>query len=463
VIIAAGLESTDLIEIAGLICRRQGIVVSVGSAGQDQSCGIYSERKLKLRATGSFHPGPMDSAGGGQTGDRSYEGNVFTEEDDQKSFMSLISRGAIEVGSLISHNFGIGRIEEAREIMSRYRKDECQCVIFNYDRRVKRTGSKLAMPGWSSIRPGRGSQISMGLIGVDDVDSEAEGVLAENEAGQSGFEVIRSEAENLIKEPTIDSVYIANIRNQYAEWVVKSLLSGKATFVDGCLCMREEEMEQIEAARLAAGAPLMVGYRRRFAPLAAKAREIVRGRRYPLSLHYRINRKPTISSDPYRNPQDDCRPITDEMCNHVDLLSYLVGGWPVRIHAEALSMPDDKYRCDDNLQVIIRFSEGSVGTINYVSSGNQLIASEYLEIMGDGMVIQLDDFRSLIIASEGKIRKSEATVRDTGKMRMLRLWHYYLVTGLGSPIPFDVIRDASLSSLGIIESLSEGNSAKLTD
>jgi predicted dehydrogenase len=135
---------------------------------------------------------------------------------------------------------------------------------------------------------------------------------------------------------------------------------------------------------------------------------------------------------------------------------YLADSRPVKISAESLSMPDDRYRSDDNLQIMIRFENGSIGTINYVASGNKLASKEYLEIFGGGMAIRMDDFRILnIIDAKGK-RRDIKGAQNKGHKRMLELWSSYLQTGLGSPIPFGQIADSTAATFDILDSLATG-------
>ncbi|MEJ2071480.1 MAG: Gfo/Idh/MocA family oxidoreductase [Syntrophobacterales bacterium] len=66
------------------------------------------------------------------------------------------------------------------------------------------------------------------------------------------------------------------------------LQAGKHVLVEKPLCLTEEELAEIQAAydgsRL-----LMVGFNRRFAPLALEIKKILAGRTTPLVITYRVN------------------------------------------------------------------------------------------------------------------------------------------------------------------------------
>jgi polar amino acid transport system substrate-binding protein len=238
--------------------------------------------------------------------------------------------------------------------------------------------------------------------------------------------------------------------------ILGALKRNKSVFVEKPLCMNREELEQISAIYRKAGVALMVGFNRRFAPFVEKIKEAMKQSNYPFSLHYRINAGFIPGGTWIQDADSGGGRIIGEVCHFVDLLSYLTDSKPVKIAAESLTMPDDRYRSDDNLQIMIRYADGSVGTINYVASGNKSAPKEYLEIFGGGMAITMDDFTSLrIIDSTGK-KTSIKSAQNKGHRKMLELWSYYLQTGLGSPIMFDQIINSTRTTFDILDSLAIG-------
>lgn len=200
----------------------------------------------------------------------------------------------------------------------------------------------------------------------------------------------------------------------------------------------------------------MVGFNRRFAPFVEKIKATLAGRRYPLSMHYRINAGFIPSGTWIQDIESGGGRIIGEVCHFVDLLSFITDAKPVKISAESLSMPDSRYRSDDNLQITIRFSDGSVGSINYVASGNKAAPKEYLEIFGNGTAIMMDDFKTLSITSEGGRTSHFNGSQDKGHNQMLATFAVSLLKGEGSPIPFEQIIDSTQASFEIIDSLATG-------
>jgi len=200
----------------------------------------------------------------------------------------------------------------------------------------------------------------------------------------------------------------------------------------------------------------MVGFNRRFAPFTEKIKAALSGRRYPLSMNYRINAGFIPSGTWIQDSESGGGRIIGEVCHFIDLLSFIAGARPVKISAESLSMPDGRYRSDDNLQVLVRFSDGSVGTINYVASGNKAVSKEYLEIFGGGLAITMHDFKTLSIINESGKASHHKGSQDKGHRKMLETFAARLLKGEESPIPFDEIVDSTLATFEIIDSLATG-------
>src|SRR5207253_2194518 len=84
-----------------------------------------------------------------------------------------------------------------------------------------------------------------------------------------------------------------------ARGVIAALEAGKHVFVEKPLCLTEEELQAITAARRAAieraalkgssGPTIMVGFNRRFAPFIVELKRHLQSVREPLILNYRVN------------------------------------------------------------------------------------------------------------------------------------------------------------------------------
>ena len=75
-------------------------------------------------------------------------------------------------------------------------------------------------------------------------------------------------AADVIAHPDVDAVFILTRHNLHAALVVQALEAGKHVFTEKPLALDQNELDRITAARAAAQRDVMVGFNRRFAPLA---------------------------------------------------------------------------------------------------------------------------------------------------------------------------------------------------
>ena len=55
----------------------------------------------------------------------------------------------------------------------------------------------------------------------------------------------------------------------------------------------------------------------------------------------------------------------------------------------------DTQPCPDTFSLQLRFADGSIGSVHYLSNGSKAYPKERIEVFVDGKVLQLDNFRKL--------------------------------------------------------------------
>lgn len=160
--------------------------------------------------------------------------------------------------------------------------------------------------------------------------------------------------------------------------------AGKHMLVEKPMTVTDEESRCAVAAVQDAGVKLMVGFNRRFAPLAVEAKRLFHTRHSgrPAMITYRAVDDRRFWPDYAFDPKRGGGKILCECCHFFDFLRWFLDVEPVRIFCEG-------YRDDQNC-VTLRFADGSLGTI--ISGGNGSLAypKERLEVFCDGTTLVLD-------------------------------------------------------------------------
>ena len=100
--------------------------------------------------------------------------------------------------------------------------------------------------------------------------------LVEAIGDQYGVATRYTDAAELVRQADLDAVFVLNSDEYHAEHTILAVTRGKHVLVEKPMCLTEREVDEIVAARDAAGVQVMVAYMRRFAPAFVQACEEVR-------------------------------------------------------------------------------------------------------------------------------------------------------------------------------------------
>ena len=138
--------------------------------------------------------------------------------------------------------------------------------------------------------------------------------------------------------------------------------------------------------------------------------------------------------------------ILGEICHFVDALTYLSGSLPIEAQATAATGHPDA------VSILLRFADGSVGTILYTSLGDASVPKEYLEAFANGRVVQLDDFNKLTIHAAGKSRTIKGS-QDKGQAQLVAAFLEAAKGKAPAPIPLNEIEAVTRATLAIEDAL----------
>src|SRR5262249_28891654 len=160
-----------------------------------------------------------------------------------------------------------------------------------------------------------------------------------------------------------------------------------SVLVEKPLALSREELAAVEAARAASSAFLLVGFNRRFAPMAVKARAHLSQQAGPKFLLLRVNAGALPAASWVNAAEEGGGRILGELCHFVDLARFLVGAKIRSVQADAGAVTQGA--CDD-LTVTLRFVDGSLATIAYTAQGDTAYSKERFEAFAGGSVVTID-------------------------------------------------------------------------
>ena len=486
VLITAETSSSDPVNLAGTIARDRAVVVAVGTVGMDIERKAYYEKELDFRISRSYGPGRYDAVYEQKGRDYPIGYVRWTETRNMEAFVQFLADKKVDVGSLITHRFSIEHVQSAYDLITGKSREPFLGVVLQYSgtadnsrtialvaERTKetprsqpsQTGVTVGLLGAGvfaagTLIPSMKASANTTLVGV----CAATGSHAQHVERKFGFQSCSTDESGLIQDPRVNTVVIATRHHLHAKQVLAALAAGKHVFCEKPLCLSEDELRLIIRAYLEidlAHRPfLMVGFNRRFAPMAVQMKSFLAPIAEPLALHYRVNAGQLPRDHWVNDREQGGGRILGEVCHFVDLLMFLAGSPVVEVEARAIGS-SGRYS-GDNVLASLHFENGSEGTISYLANGDRAFSKERIEVFGGGSTAVLEDFRRLELARGGRKQAIRSRWRqDKGHLCEWEAFAQSVKDQSGAPIPFEEIVCSTLATIRIDGSVSAGKKTQV--
>ncbi|MER5931789.1 bi-domain-containing oxidoreductase [Streptomyces sp. NPDC002054] len=480
VYLAAGGGSNQPVELAARLCRDRGRVVDIGKCRLDLPWNAYYEKELDVRFSRSYGPGRYDPEYELEGRDYPIGYVRWTERRNLACFLDLHARGSIDVEPLISH---IADFDDAVKTYQSLKDGELKAVavLFRYAEHAEdgeaeapavavpavRRGGKVSAPARSATAPVRLAFVGAGNYATSMLLphlAERDGVAlstvvtttalsAANAQRKFGFARATTDLDAVLGDPSIDAVFVVTRHSSHAELTRKALLAGKTVFVEKPLALTEDELAGVLAAVEESGNDrLQVGFNRRFAPLLREAKQRFGARTGPASLRYLVNAGTLGHGSWYLRSGTEGTRFAGEGGHFIDTASWLLDADPVSVYATGTSGQED-------LQVVLRYLDGSTATIGYVTTGSPGFPKETLDLIADGKVLKLDDFVRASVYDDRRKRWVSSRLpkaRDKGQNAELAAFIKAVRTGGPMPVPLESLVATTAATLAVQAGLAGG-------
>ncbi|MBN2474000.1 MAG: bi-domain-containing oxidoreductase [Pirellulales bacterium] len=470
ILITAATASNDPVEQAAALARDRARVVMVGVTGMDIPRTPYFRKELTFIVSRSYGPGRYDPQYEEHGQDYPVGYVRWTENRNIEAFLDLVAAGTVRPEVCTTHRFPIDEAETAFELILSNREPYLGVVLTypeepGHDRatetsRVSLATSVAAKPigtvGVSFIGAG-GFARSVHLPNLAKLSHverrgivDASGIAARSAGKKFGFAFCASAEEEIYGDADTDAVFITTPHSQHAGGICRALAAGKAVFVEKPLAISLDQLREICRACRSHEGRLMVGFNRRFSPLAAELKRSMAGRG-PLSVLYRCNAGALPADHWISDPAEGGR-ILGEACHFFDFFAYLTDSAPQTVHAAAPAT-----QSADDAMVTVAYDDGSVCQLAYTSTGPSSFSKERIEVFAGGHAGVLEDFRRLQLHADGKRSVRRKLVRaDKGHQAELTEFIAALRTGGNLPIEFESLVATTLVSLATLKSVQRG-------
>ena len=471
ILLAAGGESNGPVEVAARLARDRARVVDIGKTRLDLPWNAYYDKELDVRFSRSYGPGRYDPTYELEGVDYPAGYVRWTERRNLASFLDLVAAGSVDVTTLID---GIHPIEEAEDVYRRLGDGSLRGIGFllSYPEvdlsapleRTLRTPSAVPAAARSGQRRSSGN-VRIGFIGAGNyatsmllphLRSDAGAKLVSvattralsgiNAQRKFGFSTVTTNVDSVLDDDTLDAVFIVTRHQSHAGLVCRALERGLSVFVEKPLALTAEQVAAIEDTVDRTGnTRIMVGFNRRFAPTFTDLRDRFGHPASPLSARYLVNAGRLDAGSWYLDEEREGSRFTGEGGHFIDTVSALVESSPVEVYAMGAG---------GDVHATLRFANGSVGSISYLTDGNQRFPKETLDVTGDSRNGRLDNFsRVTVWSAKGKSGHRVLSGQDKGQQAQLKHFVEAVRTGAEMPIQLDSLLATTRATLAVAESL----------
>ena len=384
------------------------------------------KEKIELRIACSYGPGRYDA----QYEERGIDYPVgyvrWTENRNMEAVLELMAEKKLNVLPLVTHRFDISKALEAYDVVLEKKSERAVGVLLLYPgrpleelarypatasrRQVASVGSRNIRIGFIGagnfaqsylIPPLRTMPVSLSMVATrTPIDAKAI-------AQKFGFHDYTTEALQVLQNDLIDAVVIATRHDSHASFVIEAMRRNKRVFVEKPLAVTPQELETIRKMHedgQSIQSFVMVGFNRRFSDPFQDIKRFFENVKEPLSITYRVNAG-LLPSDHWMNDERQGGRIIGECCHFIDTMMYLTGAKPKFVSAVGVGSSQHLHSLRETLTALLTFSDGSVGTLVYLTNGDNSMPKEYCEVSGGGKSVILDNFKSVKFIAGNKIKK----------------------------------------------------------
>lgn len=463
VLMTLASKSDEPMHLAAEMSRKRGRIVLVGVTGLNLRRADFYEKELSFQVSCSYGPGRYDPNYEEAGHDYPLPFVRWTEQRNFEAILDLMADGKVDAEPLITHRFAVEEVPAAYDLL--LGDEPCLGVVLEYPEQGESAGEPAAAV--TLREPSTPTRSGTGVAGVVGAGNFARRTLipAARSAGfeirtvvsSSGFSAAieaeraeatfaSSETAAVLDDPEIDTVFILTRHDSHARLAVRALAAGKHVFVEKPLGLSEPELRTIRDALESSERLLMVGFNRRFAPLARQLKELVDRRAGPLSLILTVNAGHIPADHWIQDPRIGGGRIVGEACHFIDLARFLAGA-PIADLSVQSARAHNGAAIDDVAHLTIGFDDGSTAAVHYLATGSSRFPKERVEAFFDGKTVMIDNWRRLrgwSVSTSGRVLPRRM---DKGHEAELEAFLAAVRAGGPPPIPLEEVFEVSDASL----------------
>jgi predicted dehydrogenase len=379
----------------------------------------------------------------------------WTEGRNFEAVLALMADGRLDPTPLITHRFDIADATQAYDVVAGTAPS--LGIVLRYPGKSETNGDVQRSVVLRTDEPPAGQGV-VGWIGAGNFASRvlipafakagatlhtlasSGGVSAAVVGKREGFRRATTDPDTLLSSELVDTIVVTTRHDTHASWARRALEAGKHVFVEKPLAIDLEDVDRVASALERTSGLLCVGFNRRYAPMALRAREALRSRTGPLVVDILVNAGSIPRDHWTQRPEEGGGRIVGEAVHFIDLARFFVGA---QISDMQVKTAENERPMDDVASIQLGFSDGSIASIRYLSNGHRSFPKERIELFADGMVVRIDNWRRMHGWGVSRLTTHLPQTQDKGHAALAAAFVRAVREGGSAPIPPNELLEVS--------------------
>ncbi|MBG89431.1 MAG: hypothetical protein CMO80_21400 [Verrucomicrobiales bacterium] len=474
VVVCTAAQSNGPIDQAVDSLRDRGRMVIVGNTHTELDWKRTYAKELEIRYSRSYGPGRYDPAY--EFGGADYpEGYVrWTENRNFDACLHLMKTGQLKLDAITTRRVGFEDcLKVYRELSGGASSDVG--VVIEYGNTDK-TADKPESDFSSTTSIGEFATLGKTVDALDVVGAgnfartmllphlkgrvpfgmvvNQTALSANHVSEKFGFFGAETDAARAWEAEGARAVIIATRHHLHASLVKDALAANRHVFVEKPLCLRREELGEVDEALKNSSGSLQIGFNRRFAPASVELRSILKNTPGPKTANFRVNAGKLASDHWYANYAESGGRVLGEACHFFDYFCFLFASRPVKVFAQTVGEPGGQLAFPDSVTAQIEFADGSSGQLIYTGEGDTSWPKEVVTVFGAGLVAEIENFQKLVV--HRKHKKQKSSHGSKGHAEQMEGWGSFLSGGGPHLFPYEQGRQSMELTFAALESIRTG-------
>ncbi|HIP11575.1 MAG TPA: hypothetical protein EYG73_02540 [Arcobacter sp.] len=152
--------------------------------------------------------------------------------------------------------------------------------------------------------------------------------------------------------------------------------------------------------------------------------------------------------------------IIGEGCHWIDLMSFMANAKVKSVHSIAINQESIQAIQNDNVIINLKFEDGSIGSLQYISTGNKSFAKERMTLFCEGKVLELDNFKKVNGYGSSKFKSRG---QDKGHKAEMLGFVENIKNANAPMISFESLVNTTLATFAHVKSLEENREVLISE